>query len=116
MKDSWQSTVTHTIDLGYEQLLILEDGPGPHFGVLFRGVWLSCRTDRQGQVSSGAEAVAPHAGLRLILGLLAAALIAFNEPARSRWLSAARRGNSRLIGKMDKLPLNVVAATIGCWR
>ena len=86
MKDSWQSTVTHTIDLGYEQLLILEDGSDSHVGVLFRGVWLGCRTDRQGHVSSGVEAVAPRAGIRSVLGLLAAARSAFNEPARSRWL------------------------------
>jgi hypothetical protein len=85
MKDSRQSTVTHTIDLGYEQLLILEDGSGRHVAVLFRGVWLSCRTDRHGHVSSGVEAEAPQAGIRSILGLLAAARIAFNEPARSRW-------------------------------
>ncbi len=41
MKKFWQFTQTHTVDLGYEQLLILEGESGPRVKVLFRGRWLS---------------------------------------------------------------------------
>ena len=40
MSDSRQLTTTHTIDLGYEQMLILEGIPGTRVEVIFRGVWL----------------------------------------------------------------------------
>jgi hypothetical protein len=43
MSDSWQLTTTHTVDLGYEQMLILEGMPGTRFRVIFRGVWLGRR-------------------------------------------------------------------------
>ncbi len=47
MKTSSQFTATHTIDLGYEQLLILEGGRAPRVTVLFRGQWLSESIDPQ---------------------------------------------------------------------
>jgi hypothetical protein len=42
MKNSWRLTTTRTVDLGYEQMLILEGIPGPRVNVIFRGVWLGC--------------------------------------------------------------------------
>jgi len=38
MSDSWQLTTTRTIDLGYEQMLILEGMSGARVKVIFRGV------------------------------------------------------------------------------
>ena len=45
MRDSWQLTTTHTIDLGYEQMLILQGMPGTRVKVIFRGVWLRRRDE-----------------------------------------------------------------------
>lgn len=42
MKNSWRLTTTRTVDLGYEQMLILEGIPGLRVNVIFRGVWLGC--------------------------------------------------------------------------
>ena len=47
MTDSWQLTTTHTVDLGYEQMLILEGMPGTRVRVIFRGVWLGRRNEPQ---------------------------------------------------------------------
>ena len=45
MSDSWQLTTTRTIDLGYEQMLILEGMSGAGVKVIFRGVWLGRRNE-----------------------------------------------------------------------
>jgi hypothetical protein len=45
MRDSWQLKTTRTVDLGYEQMLILEGVPGTGVKVIFRGVWLGRRNE-----------------------------------------------------------------------
>ena len=40
MRHTWQATRTCTIDLGYEQLLILTDGVSGEARTQFRGEWL----------------------------------------------------------------------------
>jgi hypothetical protein len=39
MKQQWKGRTVHTIDLGPEQLQIIEE-PGRQVRVLFRGIWL----------------------------------------------------------------------------
>jgi hypothetical protein len=45
MRDSWQLKTTRTVDLGYEQMLILEGVPGTGVKVIFRGVCLGRRNE-----------------------------------------------------------------------
>jgi hypothetical protein len=40
MRRTWQATTSRTIDLGYEQLLILTDGSDGEARAQFRGEWL----------------------------------------------------------------------------
>jgi hypothetical protein len=59
MKDTWQLTTTRTIDLGYDQLLILEGKPGMRVKVLFGEIWLT-------QDGGGADHF-PRAGDEVVL-------------------------------------------------
>jgi hypothetical protein len=49
MTNSWQFTAVRTVNLGYEQLLILQGGRGPRVKVLFRGQWLGQAIDARTQ-------------------------------------------------------------------
>ena len=61
MKRHWTMKAAHTIDLGHEQLLLLEGERGTRPQVLFRGVWLSEVIDLEHRVPSRDEHAAPGA-------------------------------------------------------
>jgi hypothetical protein len=86
MKDRWQLRSTHTIDLGYEQLLILEGKRGTRPKVLFRGVWLGDQIDRRRDVPNRDEGVARGARHRSSADLLDGAHVATDDPIRGHWL------------------------------
>ncbi|MGE5337006.1 MAG: DUF2917 domain-containing protein [Gemmatimonadota bacterium] len=41
MTGEWGPTTSRTVDLGYEQMLVLEGRPGTRVRVLFGGIWLT---------------------------------------------------------------------------
>lgn len=41
MASKWNAGTTRTVDLGYEQMLVLEGRPGTEVKVLYGGVWLT---------------------------------------------------------------------------
>jgi hypothetical protein len=96
MKDSWQLTATHTVDLGYEQLLILEGKPGTRVRVLFRGVLLGDNADSRGYVLHRDRDVAPRTEPESVTVVLGAARVAIDQPNQGALLqrlgSAIRAG------------------------
>ena len=64
MKRPWKMKAAHTIDLGHEQLLLLEGERGARPKVLFRGAWLSEGVDLEHRVPSRDEHAAPVAAFR----------------------------------------------------
>jgi hypothetical protein len=90
MKDSWQLTATRTVDLGYEQLLILEGKPGTRVKVVFRGVLLSSDTDPRNYVLRRDQDPAPRAKPESVTVVLGAARVGITAPIHSGWLQRVR--------------------------
>src|SRR4029434_5314466 len=66
----WGPTLTRTVDLGYEQMLILESRPRTRIKVIYGGVWLT----EEGLphavfASSGDEVALKSHGLAVVEGL-----------------------------------------------
>jgi hypothetical protein len=66
----WNSTVVRTVDLGYEQLLLLESRPRTRVKVIYGGIWLT-EQDRSDDVfaTGGEEVALTSRGLAVIEGL-----------------------------------------------
>jgi hypothetical protein len=78
---SWAQTTTHTIDLGYEQLLTFVGRPGTRVRVLFGSMWLTEEGNEQDVfVCCGDEVMLQSGGLSVIEGL-GAARVQVIEPA-----------------------------------
>jgi len=86
MKDTWQLTTTRTVDLGYEQLLILEGRPGTRVKVVFRGVVLGDDPEARGYVLNRDLRVGPRAKAESVTLVLGAARAAIDAPAQRGWL------------------------------
>lgn len=81
MRGEWTPTTTRTIDLGYEQLLVLESRPGVRVRVLYGNLWLT-EEGRADDVfaASGAEVALKSRGRAVIEGL-GMARVQLVEPA-----------------------------------
>jgi hypothetical protein len=66
----WNSTVVRTVDLGYEQLLLLESRPRTRIKVIYGGIWLT-EEHRPDDVfaGSGEEVALKSRGLAVVEGL-----------------------------------------------
>lgn len=85
-----------TIDLGYEQMLMFEGGPGSRVRVLHGATWLTePEVARDAFLGAGDEHALERAGAALVEGL-APSRIEILEGARAGWLrrawAALRRG------------------------
>ena len=67
---NWSATVVRTVDLGYEQLLLLESRPRTRIKVIYGGIWLT-EQNRPDDVfaSSGDEVALRSHGLAVVEGL-----------------------------------------------
>lgn len=90
---SWETLTT--IDLGYEQLLVLEGRRGTRVRVLYGSLWLTEEGEAGDRFpASGEEVVLKSRGLALLEGL-GAARVQLVEPPRATWracLADALRG------------------------
>jgi hypothetical protein len=66
----WNTTVVRTVDLGYEQLLLLESRPRTRIKVIYGGIWLT-EEHRPEDVfaGSGEEVELKSRGLAVVEGL-----------------------------------------------
>ena len=89
MWNEWGPTTTRTVDLGYDQLLVLEPRPGTRVRVLYGNMWLTeegCAQDVF--AASGDEVVLKSDGTAVIEGLGVARVQVIQ---RSRAFRLARR-------------------------
>lgn len=78
-----------TIDLGYEQMMIFDDGRGEHVRVLFGATWLTQEGDRGDAILRPGEERALCDGRSLIEALEPARVQILSEPACGRSLTRA---------------------------
>lgn len=67
---NWGPTLTRTVDLGYEQLLLLESHPRTRVKVIYGGIWLTEEGSPQDVFAgSGDEVPLKSRGLAVVEGL-----------------------------------------------
>lgn len=92
---SWSATVVRTVDLGYEQLLLLESRPRTRIKVIYGGIWLT-EQDRPDDVfaTSGEEVALKSRGLAVVEGMGYARVQVAEAPGPwgmvATWLRQAR--------------------------
>jgi hypothetical protein len=92
MRGEWKATTSRTVDLGYDQLLVLQSQPGTRVRVLYGHLWLT--EEGRGQdvfAGSGAELALKARGRTVIEGL-DRARVEIIEPAATKrlaWLGQA---------------------------
>jgi hypothetical protein len=92
MFGEWGPTTVRTVDLGYEQLLMLDGRPGTRVKVLYGGVWLTEEGSPQDVFAGSGEEVAVRSrGLSVIEGL-GLARVQVIEPVRRSWRQALTAG------------------------
>jgi hypothetical protein len=82
-----------TVDLGYDQLLVLQDRPGARVRVLHGGVWLTEEGRPEDVFAHDGQMVALRSGRRALLEALGPTRLEVEEPLRARPFRAlAARG------------------------
>lgn len=98
---SWEPQVVRTVDLGYEQLLVLESQRGAVVRVLHGGVWLTQEgLARDIFAEAGAELPLEGEGRVVVEGLGSARVQLVSTasfPATRRWLLNATKSISTLL-------------------
>lgn len=74
-------TTIRTVDLGYDQMLILEDRPGARVSVLYGGIWLTEEGSREDVFARGGQVVALRSRKRAILEGIGPTRVEVAEPA-----------------------------------
>lgn len=70
MRGNWTAGTSRTVDLGYEQLLVLESKPGMKVRVLYGNLWLTEEgTSQDVFAGSGSEVALKSRGRAVIEGL-----------------------------------------------
>jgi len=82
MKQAWQLTTTRTIDLGWEQMLILEGRPGTRVKVLFGDVWLTEHGSQADHFPRAGEEITLSTFGRTVIEPLGPAWVRITEAAR----------------------------------
>jgi hypothetical protein len=102
----WGPTLTRTIDLGYEQMLLLESRPHTRIKVIYGGIWLTEEGLRQDVfAASGDEVALQSRGLAVVEGLGYARVEVMEPPAGwRRWSIAARRLIDRAVAWFKARP------------
>jgi hypothetical protein len=86
---SWTHTTSRTIDLGYEQMLVLESRPQTRLKVIYGGIWLTEEGLPQDVFAASGDEVALHShGLAVVEGL-GRAQVEVMEPAGWSALAAS---------------------------
>ena len=81
MRGDWTATTSRTVDLGYDQLLVLESRPGLRVRVLFGNMWLTEEGTAQDVFAGSGEEVALKAHGRAVIESLGTARVQVVEPS-----------------------------------
>jgi hypothetical protein len=107
MRGEWTAATSRTVDLGYEQLLVLEGRPGMKVRVLYGNLWLTEEGTAQDVFAgSGAELALKSRGRAVIEGL---------GEARVQVVEMAPTIGQRLRNLFGALRLRQRLASIGGW-
>jgi hypothetical protein len=110
MFGEWGPSVSRTVDLGYDQLLVLEGRRGTRVRVLYGSLWLTEEGTSQDVFAGSGDEVALKARGRAVIEGLGVARVQVIEPGRSgqfmRWLRSLAR---RLTVRRPRLPAGAVA-------
>jgi hypothetical protein len=103
----WGPTLVRTIDLGYEQMLLLESRPQTRVKVIYGGVWLTEEGLSQDVfAASGEEVALKSRGLAVVEGLGYARVQVMEMPSGlSAVRAAARRAFDSVEGWFHRLPI-----------
>jgi hypothetical protein len=103
----WGPTLVRTIDLGYEQMLLLESRPQTRVKVIYGGVWLTEEGLSQDVfAASGEEVALKSRGLAVVEGLGYARVQVMETPSGLSALRAtARRALDSVEGWFHRLPI-----------
>ncbi len=103
----WGPTLVRTIDLGYEQMLLLESRPQTRVKVIYGGVWLTEEGLQQDVfAASGDEVALKSRGLAVVEGLGYARVQVMEAPAGWQAVrAAARRAIDAVEAWFHRLPL-----------
>jgi hypothetical protein len=104
----WGPTLTRTVDLGYEQMLLLESHPRTRIKVIYGGIWLTEENRTQDVfASSGDEVALKSRGLAVVEGLGYARVQVMEPTAGWRaWSIAARRAVDSLVAWLRRPALH----------
>lgn len=110
----WGPTLFKTVDLGYEQMLVLESHPRTRIKVIYGGVWLTEEGQPQDVfAASGDEVALKSRGLAVVEGLGYARVEVMEPPLGWRAVAATfRRAGDALVSVAHRLlaPLRGSAA------
>lgn len=99
MMNEWGPVTSRTVDLGYEQLLMLEGAPGTRVKVIFGGLWLTEEGRLQDVFAHTGDEVALQSPRRAVIEAIGAARIELIEPvARGRMQRLTRQAVSAVRG------------------
>jgi hypothetical protein len=80
MRGEWTAATTRTVDLGYDQLLVLESRPGMKVRVLYGNLWLTEEGAMQDVFAGSGTEVALKAHGRAVIEGLGTARVEVVEP------------------------------------
>lgn len=103
----WSPTLTRTVDLGYEQMLLLESHPRTRVKVIYGGIWLTEEGLAQDVfASSGDEVALKSRGLAVVEGLGYARVQVMEPPLGwNAGLAFVRRAISAMASGIRRLPV-----------
>jgi hypothetical protein len=109
MSGEWGPATSRTVDLGYDQLLVLESRRGTKVRVLYGSLWLTEEGTAQDVFAGSGDEVALKARGRAVIEGLGVARVQVIEPTRSakfrRWLRSVTR---RIAARRPAWPAGVV--------
>lgn len=98
MSSEWGPTTARTVDLGYDQLLVLESRPGTKVRVLYGGLWLTEEGAAQDVFAGSGDEVALKMRGRALIEGLGVARVQVIEPRRGLQVLAWLRALARRVG------------------
>jgi len=103
----WSPTRTRTVDLGYEQMLVLESHQRTRIRVIYGGVWLTEEREAQDIFAGGGEEVAlKSSGLAVVEGLGRSRVQVVEPLVGWRYLAGlARSAKAALASWAQRLPV-----------
>ncbi len=103
MARKWTAGTTRTVDLGYEQMLMLEGRPGTRVKVLYGGVWLTEEGWPDDIFAFTGEGVALRSRRLSLIEALGPTRVQIAEPRRGRAVAALGRWGAPMARRLRRM-------------